>query len=293
MKKNPSDELFAQKLAEHRQEPSQRALERFQARLQEKEDKKHGGVFVINKNNRWYYAAAASIAIALTLGILSQKNEVPKEILAKNQTKKVEKIIENKPEIAKVETKENYEKAKIIKSTQLKKDSRFEIRDLKIQENQVAKNQDLEPKIDSLKIEKVSQNEVQLAAVGVPNNQAITDSVAELSKTTEPKTEKTETVLVFSDLPIEQDIAPVNSENIQKKGVDFQEDEPKEESFLKRFWTQLKRLKNGEKVDLKALKIRPKEVLAKADENFFKEERQDARESWQRLKSRFSKKPNN
>ena len=50
MKKHPIDELFAKKLAEHRQEPSQKAFEKFQARLEEKQTKRRGGIFIINRN---------------------------------------------------------------------------------------------------------------------------------------------------------------------------------------------------------------------------------------------------
>lgn len=40
MKKHPIDDLFASKMAEYRQEPSQRAFDKFQARLAEREEKK-------------------------------------------------------------------------------------------------------------------------------------------------------------------------------------------------------------------------------------------------------------
>ncbi len=73
MKKHPIDDLFAKKLAEHRQEPSQKAFEKFQARLQEKQQKPKVGFFLGNRN--WtYYAAAAGIAIALSVGFLTQND---------------------------------------------------------------------------------------------------------------------------------------------------------------------------------------------------------------------------
>ena len=95
MKKHPIDDLFARKLAEHRQEPSQKAFEKFQTRLAEKQQKPKGGFLAINRN--WqYYAAAAGIIIVLSIGILSQLNDNNETVVASTEVlKKVEDRVNN------------------------------------------------------------------------------------------------------------------------------------------------------------------------------------------------------
>ncbi len=296
MKKHPIDDLFAKKLAEHRQEPSQKAFEKFQARLAEKQHKRRGGFFLANRN--WgYYAAAAGIVAALTIGVLSQRNVPDETVLA---TTNVPKKIDNK-------------KTDIIKG--------IDNQSLAVQE--IAKKADKinlnQPEKASLKIEKtlpIISNEKSIAKTEIPTkeNNIVDDSPQEqtlvavnpIFETTaieklEPKEIKVaETfkntidesiVLVLEPETIEEVIIPTINEDSPTSLADAQrlgaEKEENAKSFIAKLYGEYKHFKYGEKVDLK--KIGVKDALARVDENLFKEDREDVIGFVQRKVGRLQK----
>jgi hypothetical protein len=294
MKKHPIDELFAKKLAEHRQEPSQKAFEKFQARLQEKQTKRRGGVFAMNRN--WgYYAAAAGIVAALTIGVLSQRNA--DEIVVADKGNPKTGLPVNQPaspitqdgsnQIAKIKTEEKKElnTAVQLPSTTpandiaVAKRSNIPAKASVVKEivspteestSAIALNQPEEVQNKPLQVETLSGRNTTDVATYDDNNSSIAD-----------KYNPGETVVVVIT-PIEETAVqnPVETETMAEKAE-------KEKSFLAKLYGEYKHFKYGEKVDLKGIGV--KDAMAKVDEGLFKEEREDVRDFMQRRIGRIQR----
>lgn len=305
MKKHPIDDLFAKKLAEHRQEPSQKAFEKFQARLQEKQQKPKVGFFLGNRN--WtYYAAAAGIAIALSVGFLTQNDssinptvasvDVPPHdvpTVKKNSVKRVLEVannqsitsVENKIQTSENATKQNLPTAK----------KQFQPVVISTPENAIAS---LNPTIQPVpnKIVDDSPEEQISVATTTP---IFGDSEVETAKPAEQasqgifKTDVGESVVVVLEPAAPE--AEVISSISQDSNISLadakrmgEEKEEKEKSFIAKLYGEYKNFKYGEKVDLKKLGV--KDVLARVDDSVIKEDITDVRDFVQRKVSRLQRK---
>ena len=299
MKKHPIDELFAKKLAEHRQEPSQKAFEKFQARLQEKQTKRRGGIFIINRN--WgYYAAAASIVAALTIGILSQKNTVDTEVLAHITPKKIEKKAIEK---VNVENSQNAlaQKESVLPATASKETSEKIIKVLPIttHETSVAKVKQPTRTLEEKIIDDSPLEENAVALNTLPDNTGTiqTEEVVSLEEnkntiaSEEVKQEIGESIVLIYEPEEEKEMIPSINEDSPTSLAEAkqlsEEKSEKERSFLAKLYGEYKHFKYGEKVDLKRIGV--KDALARVDESLFKEERDDVRGFVQRKIGRIQK----
>ena len=296
MKKHPIDELFARKLAEHRQEPSQKAFEKFQARLQEKQTKRRGGVFAINRN--WgYYAAAAGVVAALTIGILSQRNADDTHVVV-NEVKPTQDAPVQKP--ASPITQDNSSQIAQTKIGDKKElDTVGQELSVKPASNiAIAKRTNAPAKAPIVKeivspIEEESNNAIALnpteeaqstpLQVGTLTGRNTTDvaTYVDDNSSIANKYNPGETVVVVIT-PIEETAVqtPVETETMVEKAE-------KEKSFLAKLYGEYKHFKYGEKVDLKGIGV--KDAMAKVDEGLFKEEREDVRDFVQRRVGRMQK----
>lgn len=300
MKKYPIDDLFAKKLAEYRQEPSQKAFEKFQARLQEKQQKPKAGFFLGNRN--WaYYASAAGIAIALSVGFLTQNDTSfsPTAISANLPTRKKNAVVttsrlannqamalvENGQSTLKNTTKHNVQKSKkvilsIVTITP---------------ENSIA-NQNSIIQLAPNKILDDSPEEQISVAINTP---IFENPVVE---TTNPpqqvsqgifKTDIGESVVVVLEpvAPEVEVIPSINSDSntsLAEAKRMGEEKKEKEKSFIAKLYGEYKHFKYGEKVDLKKLGV--KDVLARVDDSIIKEDITDVRDFVQRKVSRLQNK---
>lgn len=301
MKKHPIDDLFAKKLAEHRQEPSQKAFEKFQARLQEKQQKPKTGFFLGNRNLT-YYAAAAGIAIALSAGFLTQNNNSisPKVAIADLPTRKKNAVdkapeVANNQSIASVEnnaqsllkniSKQNVPKAKkVIQS----------IATITI-ENNIA-NQSPIIELAANKIVDDSPEEQISVATNIPifeNQEIETIKPAEQILQGIFKIDVGESVVVVLE-PVDPEVEVIPSINpdsnislaeVKRMG---EEKEEKEKSFIAKLYVEYKHFKYGEKVDLNKLGV--KDVLARVDDSSIKEDITEIRDFVQRKVSRLQRK---
>lgn len=304
MKKHPIDDLFAKKLAEHRQEPSQKAFEKFQARLGDKQQKRRGGFFLANRN--WgYYAAAAGIVAVLTIGVLSQRNAANETVLANTD---VPKKVENK-----------------IKSILKEKDSQLvDNQSVEVQAdvenlNKINFSQQQKTILNEIKILPNISNETSVAKLenqptgGVPQvvkNVIIDDSPEEQTSVainpifeTTPiekiETKITETfknpidesiVLVLEPEQQEELIPAINPDSetsLAEAKTLGAEKEENAKSFIAKLYGEYKHFKYGEKVDLKKLGV--KDVLARVDDSVLKEDITDVRDFVQRKMGRLQK----
>ncbi|GAB3523587.1 hypothetical protein [Emticicia fontis] len=294
MKKHPIDELFAKKLAEHRQEPSQKAFEKFQARLQEKQTKRRGGVFAMSRN--WgYYAAAAGVVAALTIGVLSQRNTDDTQVAVYEVkpavvTPEIKSVLpitqDDSNQIAKVDNKEQSNTDKQLLSTQSVKDIALVKRlnspaiapvvkettsQLEEKSNDaIAMNPSQGGQSTALQAETLTGRNTSDIATYADNNSSIAN-----------KYNPGETVVVVIT-PIEENAVqnPVETETMAEKAE-------KEKSFLAKLYGEYKHFKYGEKVDLKGIGV--KDAMAKVDEGLLKEEREDVRDFVQRRIGRIQR----
>lgn len=312
MEKHPIDELFAKKLADHRQEPSQRALEQFRARLAQREQQKRGGGFLtISHSRRWYYGAAAGLAIALSVVFLSQKNGSEKIDLAKSNGKmNPNEIIQPKNTVEPI-VKEQFANNAIQKSikrqTIEKPIQQIEIATPIIENTtSIAQNVAVESKENTIQnpiIDHTEPVESITTTIVIPetqntDNQVITPNESLPFKGVQPQNfvENVEESLILASAPqsveesewlpmIDEDSA-TEFDKLRKIAIEREENS---KSFLARLSEEYRHFKYGEKVDLNNLKIRPKEVLARADEQFLREERNDIKETFYRKLSKFLK----
>lgn len=309
MKKHPIDDLFAKKLAEHRQEPSQKAFEKFQARLQEKQQKPKVGFFLGNRN--WtYYAAAAGIAIALSVGFLTQNDistnptvasadapshDVPSDVPTgkKNAVGSVPAMTNNQV-IASVENKAQSTINDITKQNLPTVEKQIQPVVKSTLENTLA---NLNPTTQTPnKIIDDSPEEQTNIATTTP---IFENTVVETTKPAEQasqgifKTDVGESVVVVLEpaAPETEVISSISQDsNISLADAKSlgEEKEEKEKSFIAKLYGEYKHFKYGEKVDLKKLGV--KDVLARVDDSVIKEDITDVRDFVQRKVSRLQRK---
>jgi len=301
MKKHPIDDLFARKLAEHRQEPSQKAFEKFQARLQEKQQKPKT-VFFLGNRNLTYYAAAAGIAIVLSAGFLTQNDTSvsPKVSISDLPTKKkniVVKALEltNNQAIASVKkyaqpTLKNIDKQNVPEP---KKEIQF-VATITLENNTTNQN----PIIDLISNKIVDDSPEE--QITVANNTPIFENPeVETFKPVERVSQGIfkidigeSVVVVLEPIGFEAEVIPsidldsnISLAEVKRMG---EEKEENEKSFIAKLFSEYKHFKFGEKVDLNKLGV--KDVLARVDESAIKEEITDIRDFVQRKVSRLQRK---
>lgn len=279
MKKNPIDELFAKKLAEHRQEPSQKALEKFQERLAQREQKRRGGLFVWNR--QWnYYAAAASVIAVLSIGVLSIRDNSPQLADSKQDTVKsvAKKDVQKNVSVYAQKTTTASNSAEKFQSVVNKQKTSFENTVIKTETTIAqARQEENQPKVV---ITEPTQPNTTIASVTEPVAQTeipqITLQVESINN--KPLSAEESIVLVYNEV--------IETPKTENAVVEEKEDE---KSFISKLFKEYQHLKYGEKVDLKTLGINKREVLAKVDERLFKEEREDLKDFVQSRVGRFRK----
>lgn len=301
MKKHPIDDLFAKKLAEHRQEPSQKAFEKFQARLAENQQKRRGGFFLANRN--WgYYAAAAGIVAALTIGVLSQSNVTNETIVASAD---VPKKVENKiKDISKekdsqlidnqlVAVQEGVEKSSKNNFTQSEKTILKEVKILPIISNEtsVANLETQQKVIDNI----VDDSPIEQTSVAInpifetTNIETIESKETKITETFRNPLDES-IVLVLEPEQQEELIPAINPDSptsLEEAKILGAEKEENAKSFIAKLYGEYKHFKYGEKVDLKKLGV--KDVLARVDDSVLKEDITDVRDFVQRKVGRLQK----
>lgn len=300
MKKHPIDDLFASKMAEYRQEPSQKAFEKFQARLAEREEKKRVGGFLTFSRNMWYYGAAAGVVVALSVAFLNQDgNKTENGVLAdKNKPSKAvvaPKAVESneQPQFALTNPQKNIETKAVEPKTVVIK----EVFPQPVEENvQIALTETVVKPTEFVNpiLDNTIDSHGETATVATLTNEpnATRNEISNV-EAIDSKGLSNEVVLVLATPPQTSDYIPqidadsnTEFEQIRRLAMEREENS---KSFLARLSEEYKHFKYGGKVDLENLKLNPKAVLARADEEFLKEERNDIKSAFQRKIGRFLK----
>lgn len=293
MKKHPIDDLFAKKLAEYRQEPSQKAFEKFQARLAEKQQKPKGGFFLINRN--WgYYAAAAGIIAVLSIGFLSQTNSSKNTTLASASVSK--SIQKHTPKV--IQSIDNESVASLEKNTS----QNFSMKNVEVLDKKILPSTEktfAKVEAQPIRIENEIIDDSPIVQTEVALNPIFETSITEPQTTTEQTTDGIfkkdvggSIVVILEPEKVENDIIPSISTDSQTTLADAkrmgEEKEENAKSFLSKLYGEYKHFKYGEKVDLKKLGV--KDVLARVDNNEIKEDITDVRDFVQRKVGRLQRK---
>jgi hypothetical protein len=248
MNKHPIDELFAKKLAEHSQEPSSKAFEKFQERLAQREQKRKGGFVFFN--SRWsYFMAAASILIALSIAFFSPDKKASRlshftEKSIKKHQKESKRI--EKPFILTKKIKAS--KPKFLKKPNVQKT-------IETASENLAQTTYLPAATPAKEEVEMMENSPMIASI-------------EKIETHTPK----EIILVYDEI---QEHPSITQTILTEEKTD-------EKSFISKLFNEYQHFKYGEKVDLAKLGIKKREVLASVDEKLFKEEREDVRNFMQK-----------
>lgn len=296
MKKHPIDDLFAKKLVEFRQEPSQKAFEKFQARLAEKQEKPKGGIFSIHRN--WsYYAAAAGIVAVLSIGFLSQKNTSNEATLASVVApKKAQNTIQNKTQSTPIQGSDSQLViAKKSLENNIEKAGNSTLKEVKtMPETSIANNEILPIIIEKIIIDDSPEEQNSVATTqifvtpSVETLQQTETKIADVSKNTPDES----IVLILEPETLEEEVIPslnqdsaMSLKEVQRLGEEKAEND---KSFIAKLYGEYKHFKYGEKIDFE--KIGLKNALARVDENLFKEDRDDVIGFVQRKIGRLQKK---
>ena len=302
MKKHPIDDLFARKLAEHRQEPSQKAFEKFQTRLAEKQQKPKGGFLAINRN--WqYYAAAAGIIMVLSIGILSQRNAINETVVASTEVpKKVEDRVNDISKDAAVRRSDNQlvavkERVRDVNKgiiVQPEKPILKEVKTLPIISNEisVAKLENQPKAAQNVIIDDSPEEQTSVAVNPIFETTTIEEVEPKETKITETfKNPMDESIVLVLEPEQQEELIPtINPDSpisLAEAKTLGAEKEENAKSFIAKLYGEYKHFKYGEKVDLKKLGV--KDVLARVDDSVLKEDITDVRDFIQRKVGRLQK----
>ncbi len=257
MKKNPIDELFASKLKEHRLEPSQRALERFNERLDQKNSRKVAP---------WYFGAAASVALVSFGLYVFNQNETPITVATTSNKAKVDsKTAETKfPELAasvKMPVMQKSKNSSIITTL-----VPFENTTVQFENKVVLNTDNLIPEPVLLKEEVLIEDSKEVFANGnlKPSSQPQLirqNNEEDIILTYEVEIMPQERLRRFDEEPIGL------AQAIQFEEYYFlhKKESNEEPTILTKIGHQFQHIKKGEKVNFRELGLRPRDLVAKAD----------------------------
>lgn len=261
--------------------------------------KKRGGGFLSFSRNIWYYGAAAGVVVALAVallnqdgdktgnGVLADKNKVvqPIETTKTTGTKEQPRFAVTKPQDGSsavgLQNKTNNIKditPKTIESTPQLAENKTKINSTEF----------VNPILDNT----IDSHGETNAVAGLTAEPATRTEIGNI-ETIDAKTFSNEVVFVLNGTPQTSDYVPqidadsnTEFEQIRRLAMEREENS---KSFLARLSEEYKHFKYGEKVDLENLKLNPKDILARADEEFLKEERNDIKSVFQRKIGKFLK----
>lgn len=265
MKKNPIDELFAAKLAEHRQEPSQRAYARFQEQLEQRH---------ASQNNRkyWYFGAAAAMLL-VGFGTFTSLDTPEKQstLAAVEVTKKVvQPIVEPVLFASKTVKASNRKQAVEIQQAAIPQESvpATMIEKPNIVEESVASiSKEITPVI---MVSEVDSREVMMAGNTTPISKVSQiEPEKEVILTYEVAMAPQERLRQFDDEPI----ALLEAINFEEYHFLHKNDEHigLGNSIFEKVAHQIKHIQKGERINFRELGLRPRDLVAKAD-RFFKKD---------------------
>jgi hypothetical protein len=266
MKKNPIDELFASKLKEHRLEPSERALERFNQRLDQKNSQR--------RISPWYFGAAAGLVLA-SFGLYLMNQDEPKNTLAEKTP-----VIQNNA-IAQVQALSDSNvalKTNRISKTTVKIESLIEVpvENVVIEKSSIIENEikNIAQSIEPVKEQILIEDSREIFANGNLKPSTLPQLIApnkeeDVVLTYEVEKMPQERLRRFDDEPIglAQAIQFEEYYFLHKNESELNE----EPSILTKIGNQFKHLKKGEKINFRELGLRPRDIIAKADK-FLQEE---------------------
>jgi hypothetical protein len=249
MENNPIDRLFAQKLSHFGQEPSMEAWERLQSRQQAK--KKKRGAF-------YYVAASVSVMLlsAIALWQFYLKNDSV-ELRPKSTIATTRKPLD--PLLPKLTEGENQRKAVIEKAAKAMHPIAIVKKKVKVNVGKKKEAMSLTTSANKQPVMDVKPESEVIASIG---NETSSNEELANGHTGEEKSEQKMNVVVLNITPLAQSPTHVSTTDLADVSEEKEVIHPKTRSRAGKIWQQVKKLKNGEKVDWKEVGIRPDNIIA-------------------------------
>ncbi len=286
MKKHPVDDFFAERLADHQAVPSPRAFDKFQERLAERE-KKAMPFLGIRPKSWYYYGAAASVALLMTIGYLQYNGDVkPGDQLARSTpaTQDAGRPVQSVQTEAPRQEPEKIQPSGLLAQAETVSPVYSTHRSTSAATS--AKSTESVPVT-------VTAPEVPEAVIPAQNQLAINvekveaRKIADLQESTTGKMERNagETVVYITSIPDPQEITGSVKSGGNTLAMNSAEEE---KSVFSRVFGEIRNLKHGEKVDLARLGLKSSDKELAREEGFIASETRQIREGWQWIKGKIN-----
>ncbi|WP_207507331.1 hypothetical protein [Telluribacter humicola] len=256
MKKHPVDDLFARKLNTWEPEPSSDVWQRIQAG-QQKKQRRLGG---------WYWYAAASVALVLTVGYVVWKGQADESTpLGEKSLAKVQMPVQQTParpaDQQAAEPSMNTEVYQVpadvkgpVTSSQEREALAMGTAREKASEVESVADKELEPAL-RMEVATLSKEEVSTPATTITSPELSVPATQPVEDISKALRQNAENRVVIAHVEVEDEL-----------------DDNQKSSRLIRILRQLKNAKEGEAVNWNEVGINPKKLMARADERIRNEE---------------------
>lgn len=290
MKKHPIDELFVRELGTYDLEPSQRAKELFQKRIEEKN--RQGGSIWMTKNQRYYWWAA-SVVLLLGIGWWGFSEQISTETKVAQASPKTEQNITKPSQSLKIDN--NVVAEKKHKKAAKKRQTNVNVEQ---QPEPIEKQMPIaidEPIQDELTLaitkaqnRKIEKERVQRREQNHRSEKLFNESVGETMIVITEIVPEEETILI-PEMNSDSPVSIAQAEKAGKAKIEMNN------SFLAKVYTGFKQLKHGEKVDLTLLSKENQgneQLFALENEGFIKQEESEIKAKYASIKRLLKKNKN-
>ena len=310
MKKHPIDELFSSNLRNHSTAPSQRAAELFQQRLAQK--KRPKGLIFAMPSKKYYWAAAASVLLVLSLGwFILQQDGQPISGLAQN-TQEVAGQKAGTKELTKSNQRDNSaiataptEAGNTTPQLQLgnvtkniSKKAIAPVKNEQVTPQAETTEKETKPAFEPMILDEPIMDKLTVAVLNAEQEkkkELTKNRKGQNSDNTLFKNSVAETVIVISEIqPKEEqlfipEISGDSRVTIAQATEMGRERQKADRSFIAKVFTEIKHLKHGERLDVAGLSEKSNNTFARSDEGFIANEKEELSYRINKLKEVFGK----
>jgi|GEM_PF-3533768 len=295
MKKNPLDDFFAERLSDHEVTPSQRAMDRFHEKLAEREKK--ASPFMMMRPKAWYYyGAAASVALLMTVGYLQFKSDEAvihsTPGMAQNQ-KSVPKTDNHTAAVAENAVGTESKEQQGSKDKTVNKAVQQSSKPVVAPQTAplVAQQKSVDELIRNIEIDERPKDQLAQALDRSESIKATRNTPVSTDQNKLFKSEVGETIVLITTIPEEEVIhlpnqdSGINKSKVVAMGTDKGEEE---KSVFSRVFGEIRNLKHGEKVNLAKLGLKSNDDELAREDGFIASETRQIRQGWQWIKGKIN-----
>lgn len=296
MKKNPLDDFFAERLSNHEVTPSQRAMDRFHEKLAERE-KKDSPIMLVRPKAWYYYGAAASVALLMTIGYLQFNTEKTVAGPAGNvaQTEKpVQKPVlkTDNNAVADNTVRIDLGEVQMSKDGSVDKEIKKTVKPVVApQATPLAAQKSVDELIRDIEIDERPKDQLAQALDKSEAVKAGQNTIASTDQNKLFKSEVGETIVLITTIPEEEVIhlpnqdSGISKSRVLAMGADKADEE---KSVFSRVFGEIRNLKHGEKVNLAKLGLKSDDSESAREDGFIASETKQLKQGWQWIKGKIN-----